>query len=329
MSTPATPVNERRGIPLAAVAAVVAVIIATGGFAARRYAFAKPATVDAGSVSITSVPAGAQVIVDGTARGLTPLTFTVAPGPHNVELRGSGEPRTIPITVAAGQQVSQYVELAKAVASVGRLNVRSEPTGATVSVDGVERGKAPLVVETLTPGEHAVVLQSDLATVKQTVQIEAGQTASLVVPLAVTEGAPVSGWVTVSAPAEVQLFENKRLLGTSQSDRIMVSAGRHEIELVNDALGYRVTRTVQVPAGKVTAVALNWPTGNIALNAQPWAEVFVDDKRVGETPIGNLALPVGAHEIIFRHPDLGEQRQAVTVSLKAPVRVSVDMRKKP
>jgi hypothetical protein len=139
----------------------------------------------------------------------------------------------------------------------------------------------------------------------------------------------VSGWIGVSAPVELQVYEGKRLLGTSQSDRIMVSAGRHEIELVNDTLGYRLVRTVQVNPGKLATVTPNWPTGSVALNALPWAEVWVDDKRIGETPIGNLTLPIGPHEVLFRHPDLGEQRMAVTVSLKAPVRVSADMRKKP
>ncbi len=314
---------------IAAIAAVAAVVLGTGGFAARRFVFARRPVAASGSISVTSVPAGAQVLVDGQLRGLAPVTLSVAPGSHTLELRGTGEPRKIPITVAAGEQLSQYVELAKSVASVGQLQVQSEPTGALVTVDGLARGKAPLVVDALAPGEHAVVLASDLATVKHTVTIEAGQTASLVVPLGAAEGAPVSGWIGVTAPVELQVYEGKRLLGTSQSDRIMVSAGRHDIELVNDTLGYRVVRAVQVAPGRLASISPNWPTGTIALNASPWAEVWVDDKRIGETPIGNLSLPIGPHEIVFRHPDLGEQRMAVTVSLKSPARVSADMRKKP
>jgi PEGA domain len=320
----------RRGLPMAAVAAIAVVVLAAGGFAASRFIFSKPAVDAHGSVSVTTVPAGAQVLVDGQERGMTPLTLSVAPGPHTLELRGSGEPRTIPITVAAGQQVSQYVELAKSSATVGQLQVRTEPNGALVTVDGISRGKSPIVIDALQPGEHTVTLQSDLSNVKQVVTIEAGQTASLVVPLgAATEGAPVSGWISISAPVELQLFENKKLLGTSQADRIMVSAGRHEIEIVNDTVGYQVVRTVQVSPGRLSAISLNWPNGNISVNAQPWADVYIDDKRIGETPIGNFSLPIGPHEVMFRHPDLGEQRQAVTVSLKSPVRLSVDMRKKP
>jgi hypothetical protein len=108
----------------------------------------------------------------------------------------------------------------------------------------------------------------------------------------------------------------------------MVSAGRHDLELVNEAVGYRQVRTVQVPAGRVAPIRVEWPKGSIAINALPWAEVWIDGERVGETPIGNLSLPLGPHEILFRHPELGEQHFATTVTLKAPARVSVDLRKK-
>ena len=106
------------------------------------------------------------------------------------------------------------------------------------------------------------------------------------VPLAAPEGAPVSGWMSVTAPADVQIFENKRLIGTSQSDRLMVSAGKHDIEIVNDLVGYRTTRTVQVAAGRVTPIRVEFPKGNIALNAVPWAEVWVDGEKIGETQLG-------------------------------------------
>jgi serine/threonine protein kinase len=319
----------RRSLPMAAIAAAAVVVLALGGFAARKFLFA-PATVAAtGTFSVSTNPVGAQVFVDGQSRGVTPLTLALNPGPHSVELRADGgEPRTMPITIAAGQQISQYVELPRSVAAFGQLQIRTEPAGAQVTIDGAVKGKAPLLIDALTPGEHAIVLESDIATVKQTVNIEAGQTASLVVPIAPAEGALVSGWVSVQAPVELQLFENKKMLGTTLSDRIMVSAGRHEIEIVNETLGYRVVRTVQVPPGKVAPIAMNWPTGSIAVNAMPWAEVWVEGQRMGETPIGNLTLPIGPHEIVFRHPELGEQRQAVTVTLKAPARVSVDLRKK-
>jgi hypothetical protein len=108
----------------------------------------------------------------------------------------------------------------------------------------------------------------------------------------------------------------------------MVAAGRHEFDIVNDALGYRTTRTINVAPGQVATVEVEWPNGEMALNAQPWADVWIDGTRIGETPIGNVAVPIGPHEVIFRHPELGEQVVRTTVSLKAPSRLSVDMRKR-
>jgi hypothetical protein len=77
----------------------------------------------------------------------------------------------------------------------------------------------------------------------------------------------------------------------------------------------------------VFAIAVDLPQQRISLNAVPWAEVWIDGVRAGETPIGNLPIAVGPHEIVFRHPELGEQRHATTVTLTGPARLSVDLRK--
>ena len=37
-------------------------------------------------------------------------------------------------------------------------------------------------------------------------------------------------------------------------------------------------------------------------NAQPWADVWVNGEKQGETPIGNITVPIGTHEVVFRQP---------------------------
>jgi hypothetical protein len=320
-------IDPRKRWQLAAAAVALIAVAGAGIAAARRYTGTPvPATAD-GTLTVNTNPPGAHVFVDGVERGATPISIALKPGTHALELRGDGTPRLMPITVAAGAQVSQYIELPKTAATLGQMQVRTEPAGARVSVDGLPRGTSPVTVADLTPGEHAVLLESDFGAVKQVVTIEPGQTASLMVPLSSAD-APVSGWMSITAPADVQIFEKNRLIGTSQTDRLMVSAGRHDIDIVNDAIGYRTTRTVQVAAGKVTPIKIEFPKGTIALNAVPWAEVWVDGEKIGETPIGNLSLSLGPHEVVFRHPELGEQRHAALITLKAPARLSVDLRKK-
>jgi serine/threonine-protein kinase len=118
------------------------------------------------------------------------------------------------------------------------------------------------------------------------------------------------------------------MIGNSDAEKIMMASGRHDLELVNETLGYRATRSIQVPPGKVASLSVEMPQGTININAAPWAEVFIDGRRVGDTPIGNLSIAIGPHEVLFRHPQLGEKRQAVSVTLNAPVRLSVDMNAK-
>lgn len=323
----------RRPIPLwnsewrnrIAIAAALLVAIATAGtFAVRSYARVPPT----GMLVVNTNPAGVQVFIDGKKRGMTPLTLELPTGDHKLELTQGEQTRAIPVTITQGGQVSQFVELPVVAAAEGSLSIRTDPPGATVTIDGQRRGVSPLVIDGLTPGTHVVGLQNPLSSVTEQVTIQAGATASLVVPLSAPQGVPVSGWLSVNSPVEMQLLEDGRLVGTSRSERIMMSVGDHNLQLVNETLGYRVSRTIQVGPGRVTSMRLDPPKGTLALNAAPWAEVWVDGDRVGDTPVGNISLAIGNHDVLFRHPDLGEQRHTVTVTLNGPARLSVDMRKR-
>ena len=83
----------------------------------------------------------------------------------------------------------------------------------------------------------------------------------------------------MAPPADVQVYEDLRLVGSGRSDRLMVPVGRHELDIVNEALGFRQRRSVNVTPGQTTAIRLDWPNGSMAINAQPWAEVFIDGER--------------------------------------------------
>lgn len=320
-SGPAGPKSRGR---LIAAAAVILVVLGGGLFASRMYS-GTPAPA-LGTLVVQSNPPGVEVFIDGVSRGSTPSRLSLSAGSHILELRGRGVPRVIPLQVPAGGEISQYLEFADTPLT-GMLVVHSQPPGATVTVDGVSRGTAPITIEGLDPGDHEVVLQSEAGSSRHTVKVLAGTTASLVAPVAQATAAegPVSGWITVTAPFVIEIREDGQLLGTTETDRLMMASGRHVLEFVNPALGYRETKTVQVQPGKVAAIPISLPNGVVNLNAAPWAEVWIDGKNVGETPIGNLEVPIGPHEVVFRHPQFGEQRHAISVTTQAPVRLSVAM----
>jgi hypothetical protein len=324
MSAPPAPPRARSRASL--IAAIVGAVAVIGGgvFAWKSNTTTPPSEL--GTLIVQSSPAGVEVFVDGVTRGMTPARVSLPAGSHILELRGRGVPRVIPFQVPAGGQVSQYLEFADTPLT-GMLVVHSQPEGAKVTVDGVPRGVTPITLEGITPGDHEVVLESETGTSKHTVKVLAGTTASLVAPAipAAAEG-PVSGWVRIKAPVTIEVREEGQLIGTTESDRLMMAAGRHVLELVNETLGYREARVVQVTAGKVASLTVELPKGKVNLNATPWAEVWIDGKRVGETPIGNLDVSVGPHELVFRHPQFGEKRHAISVTAGAPVRLSVPMK---
>jgi serine/threonine protein kinase len=328
-SAPAKTARRRPAIPTRALALVVLIAALAGaGWYGRRFIdTTAPTPSEMGTLVVQSNPAGVQVFVDGVDRGQTPARLSVTPGAHILELRGRGVPRVIPLNVSAGAQVSQYLEFANT-PETGQLRVESQPAGAKVLVDGVDRGVAPVTVSDLIPGDHEVVLQTAAGSVRHVVSVQAGGTASLVAPVATdtsTTG-PVSGWLSVKAPFSMEIREAGRVIGTTDAERVMMAAGRHEFQLVNEALGFTVTRVVNVQPGKVASLSIDLPNGVVNLNATPWAEVWIDGQRVGETPIGNLTVPIGSHEVVFRHPQFGEKRHAISVTLGGPVRLSVDMK---
>jgi hypothetical protein len=307
------------------IAAAVLLVLGLGGYVGFKK-FAGGGAPAMATLAVQSNPAGVPFFVDGVERGVTPARVTLAPGSHILELRGRGVPRVIPVTLTAGAELSQYLEFLEAPAT-GQMSVQSDPPGATVTVDGVQRGVTPLTVEALTPGEHEVILQGQGTSATHKVAVQAGTTAALLAPLKpAAPPPPAGGWLAVKIPFTVEIREGGSVLGTSDNDRLMLSAGSHALEFLNPTLGFRATRNVQVAAGKVTPISLDLPKGVINVNATPWAEVWIDGQRVGETPIGNLSVSIGPHEVVFRHPQLGEKRHAVSVTLGAPVRVSMDMK---
>lgn len=325
---PPPPVEKERmraprpAVGAAIAAAILALVVPYGWRAARGRQTAPPI----GYVALDSRPSGLELFVDGQPMGKAPIAaFELPAGWHLLEVRGGTKPVSMPLELAAGEHVTRVIEVPDSAPTTGQIDVRSVPPGAAVTVDEIDRGVTPLVVSALAPGDHVVAVRGAGGVVQQHVRVESGGTAAVVVPLPVADpSAP--GWLAFRSPVEIQLFELDRFLGTTASDRIVIAAGRHEITLKNEALGYEETRIVSVTAGKTLSDQLRLPTGTLQINAVPWAEVQVDGEAKGETPIGNLQLTIGDHDVTFRHPQFGERHQVATVRVGGQTRVSIDWR---
>jgi PEGA domain len=320
--------HDRRGAPWAAFV-LVTLCLASGAVAYLSFRTGKPAepavapppVVTTGTIVISSRPEGADVLIDGVSRGVTPLRLSLPRGDYSLELQNSGATRTIPLTVAAGSTVSHYIDLAVPV-SVGRLEVASEPSGARVTLDGIPRGTTPLVLASVPRGPHTVVITGETTTATRAVTVAPGVTS---VVMATLSTGVAAGWVAIVSPIELQVYEGGKLVGLASGDRVMLPGGRHELDLVNTTLEFRTSATVQIQTGKTVTTTVEVPNGSLSINALPWADVLIDDRTIGTTPLANLSISIGQHEVIWRHPQLGERRQTVTVTRQTPVRVGMDL----
>jgi hypothetical protein len=284
-----------------------------------------PVTSSTGTANINSRPEGAAVTVDGQARGVTPLKLSLPVGQHSVEITNGSDARTIPLTIESGSIVSHYIDLAPEAAAAERLDVSSDPPGAQLFVDGKGHGVTPASIAGLGAGQHEVLIVSGDTRVKRTVLLTKGATSSVFASL--SPAGSSAGWLSIKAPIDLQILENGKVIGMTSADQIMVPAGHHDLALVNAALGFQTTISVQVAPGKTVSSAVALPNGSVSINAVPWAEVWLDGTSLGTTPLANVAVPIGNHEVVLRHPQLGERRQNVVVTSKAPVRIGVEFTK--
>ena len=136
----------------------------------------------------------------------------------------------------------------------------------------------------------------------------------------------LSGYLRVEVPVAMRISEDGRLLGTTDVDRLMLPTGDHVLDLRSDDLQFSTRLMVTIKAGETSILPVRLPSASISINAKPWAEAWVDGERVGDTPIGTLMRTIGRHEVVLRHPELGERRVPVLVTLAQPARVSVDFK---
>jgi hypothetical protein len=238
-------------------------------------------------VTIETIPAGASIVIDNHQEGVTPATVSLNPGQYHLSLASGSLKREITMVVRAGVNSTERIYL-------------GDTDGESAIGDSDRRAAESL--------QHPLPLKPP--------------------PAAAEPAAPsgaVGGWISVNAPIDVQLYEKGALIGSNQSDRIMLPVGRHVLDVVNTALGYKVSSTIQIAPGVVTQLRPEIPSTTLNINAVPWAEVVLDGKRLGPTPIGNVSLAIGAHDVVFTHPSLGERRQQVVVTVNGPNRVSVNL----
>ena len=196
-------------------------------------------------VNISSQPIGAQVKVDDTVIGVTPLTAEIVQGQRHITL-SLAKHKTVSLqqSVEAGKTLQlDTIELPPA---DGRLVLQTEPAGATVSVDGSFHGTTPLTLSLSSGAEHVVrVSKPGYQNSNQRVTLAADETQEVALELA-----PQYGVVFVTGrPADANLSVDGKAAGKA-AQRLRLTTRLHTLKL--DKAGYAAQSLTVTPRAGVS-----------------------------------------------------------------------------
>ena len=190
------------------------------------------------NVQMQSMPAGAEVLVDAEAVGVTPLNAEILQGQRSIEMSLPGfKTQRMDKLLVAGTSV--VLDMVKLEPNDGTLTLESTPNGATVTVDGVFKGSTPVTLVLTSGVAHQLHLsEPGYHSAKKTVSLGADEEQQMTVNLSPEYGIVFSS----SSPADATLVLDGKPAG-SGTQRLRLTTRQHE--LVFSKTGY-VSQTVKV-----------------------------------------------------------------------------------
>jgi hypothetical protein len=266
-----------------------------------------------GSVFVESSPTGADIYFDGNYRGRAPLTISdVWPGTYSVSAEMTGyQTYTATTSVSGDTRSSVYCTLTP-VSTTGALYIISSPSDASVSLDGLYKGKTPMTLNNLAAGTHILQLDSpNYYDWKSTVDIPVGGTKTISATLNPMPGSS-TGWIYVSSsPGGASVTLDGNSVGQTPASGSLklnaVAAGDHTIAFT--LTGYKPYSThASVSSNTVTEVSTvlvysgtSPDKGSLSVSSNPaGAGVLVDNNFIGISPLTANDITAGSHLVTFK-----------------------------
>ena len=173
-------------------------------------------------ISFNSTPPGAEIMVDGQVLGLTPYTAEVLEGEHELTLKlASHKAWQDDLLVVAGRDMQiPSVALERA---DGLVFIRSQPSGANVTINGEFRGQTPVEVA-LPPGRaHELSLfRSGYNAASRSIETRPNEEQDITVPLV-----PITSTVRIIAsPSDAQLYVDGEFKGVANQTLELIAASQ-------------------------------------------------------------------------------------------------------
>lgn len=248
---------------------------------------------------------------------------------HGVELRPA------PVAVA-GVPPSRSVDPQRpsptSVKATGELAIVTPDGWADVELDGVKKGRTPMILRGLNPGRHRVrATWPDGGAAEKLVDVKPGSRTELrlFAPDAVSD-ADQSSPPADTSPGELEVAEvppgvtiaiNDRELAPTAGNVFPLPPGKYRVGLLRDGKMFR-EKIITISAGDRTRVRFSgpWPsqaavpaTGDLVVTSvPPKLDVRVDGKVIGMTPM-RVPQAVGQHHVAIMQDDTIVYAETVAV----------------
>lgn len=176
------------------------------------------------------------------------------------------------------------------------LRVNSTPPGANVYIDDKLRGVTPLIISDLIAGDHVVkISRKDYQDWVSKISLFAGRSEEI----RVTLSANLGSLSIISRPPGARVFINNQFRGVTPLSIDNMAEGEYSLNISREGFS-EVTQKALIIAGKKTEIAVELPVniGSIRVTSVPsGADVFLDGKSAGITPLIIKDISVGEHRV--------------------------------
>ena len=249
-----------------------------------------------GRLNFITTPSGADVLIDETNTGQTPLLGTKIPaGKHQVTFSAARyQARTIEIEVLGLDQLQEIEQVLDP--DWANIYLASKPEGATIFVDNFDSGVVtPGIVEILS-GSHQVAIKLTGHKRWQTeLEVVAEQNQEL--PGVVLEPADALVYLT-SRPSNAGITLNGTFMGTSPLELALKPFTASRIRIFKAGFA-ATTKTISMVSGEERSLNVQLPvlTGQVVFEVSPKEAVLYVDGKKQTSANQTLTLSTAAHSI--------------------------------
>ncbi len=211
-----------------------------------------------------------------------------------------------------------------------QVTVNSDPSDAEIRINGQLKGKTPLNITDMAPGNYSVHIKKDgFEEYNDKIKLTSGQN-----DVFLAELSPLAGGInlTTEPPSARILLDGKEVSKSKTPVKLdKIPIGKHKIEIQKK--GYAsVTKEIEIKQDEITEtnIQLVQLDGKLSIQVRPWGSIYINDnlKKESADTKYEVTLPVEQYKVTVTHPTLGKWEKMVEIEADEERQLVVNFNRK-